>query len=143
MLIADQSRLLALVGYNLTRADVQMGKLFRELMEPLGLRPVEYSILCLIQDNEQLTQKALGTALDVSAPNLAVVLDRMAALDLIERERSQTDRRAQYVRLTAQGEEQLTVAHAVVIQMEARIKGQLSASESKVLIGLLQKLMVL
>ena len=73
----DTSRLEHLVGYAATRASVQLKRSFVRHLGPLELKAVEFSILVLVAANERVNQKQLGQALDVSAPNMAVTLDRM------------------------------------------------------------------
>ena len=73
----DASRLSHLVGYAASRAAITMRKVFARHMEPLDLKIVEFSILMLVAQNPQVNQKQLGQALDISAPNMAVTLDRM------------------------------------------------------------------
>ena len=73
----DQSRLTHLVGYASTRASITMRRVFARHFGPLDLKVVEFSILMLVASNPQVNQKRLGTALDISPPNMAVTLDRM------------------------------------------------------------------
>src|SRR5262249_34655579 len=91
----DQSGLMHLVGYAATRASVQLKKTFAKHLGPLELKAVEFSILTLVADNKEVNQKQLCQALDLSPPNLAVMLDRLSARGLIERVRGTVDRRAQ------------------------------------------------
>ncbi len=79
----DASRLAHLVGYASSRAAVQLKKSFATHMAPLGLKAVEFSVLVLVAANPRLNQKQLGSALDLSAPNLAVILDRLAERGLV------------------------------------------------------------
>ena len=70
-------------------------------MDAFGLTTPQFSILMLVFDNGDVNQKQLGQALDISPPNMAVTLDRMAERGWIERVRSTRDRRAQQIHLTA------------------------------------------
>ncbi|MET0335187.1 MAG: helix-turn-helix domain-containing protein, partial [Rhizobacter sp.] len=80
----DQARLTHLMGYAATRASVALKKVFAKHMGPMHLKAVEFSILVLVASNENVNQKQLGQALDVSAPNLAVTLDRMVERGWVE-----------------------------------------------------------
>lgn len=135
----DQSRLTHLVGYAATRASIEMRKVFSRNMEPLDLKIIEFSILMLVASNAQVNQKQLGQALDVSAPNMAVTLDRMVARGWVERVRSQQDRRAQHIHLTPGGRELVERAGAIAATMEDPALAMLSGAERALLIELLVK----
>lgn len=135
----DQSRLTHLVGYAATRASVELKKSFTKHMGPLQLKAVEFSILVLVASNEQVNQKQLGQALDVSPPNLAVTLDRMVERGWVERVRSTEDRRSQIVVLTAAGQKLVQRAEKIAATMENETLQVLSAAERLLLLELLLK----
>ena len=135
----DQSRLMHLVGYASSRAAIQLKKTFARHMGPLELKAVEFSILVLVASTPQVNQKQLGQALDVSAPNLAVTLDRMVERGWVERVRSTQDRRAQHVHLTARGRELTQQAEKIAATMENAALRLLSSAERALLIELLLK----
>src|SRR5450631_2902530 len=135
----DQSRLTHLVGYAATRASITLRRVFLRHLGPLDLKVVEFSILMLVAANPQINQKRLGQALDVSAPNMAVTLDRMVERGWIERVRSTEDRRAVQIHLTAKGRELVKRAEAISATMENASLRALSAAERALLIELLMK----
>ena len=135
----DQSRLTHLVGYAATRASVELKKSFTKHMGPLQLKAVEFSILVLVASNEQVNQKQLGQALDVSPPNLAVTLDRMVERGWVERVRSTEDRRSQIVVLTKSGQQLVQKAEKIAATMENETLQVLSAAERLLLLELLLK----
>lgn len=135
----DQTRLTHLVGYAATRASVELKKSFTKHMGPLHLKAVEFSILVLVASNDQVNQKQLGQALDVSPPNLAVTLDRMVERGWVERVRSTQDRRAQQIHLTAQGADLVQRAEKIASTMEQTTLRVLSSAERALLIELLMK----
>ena len=135
----DSSRLSHLVGYAASRAAITMRKVFAKHMEPLDLKIVEFSILMLVAQNPQVNQKQLGQALDISAPNMAVTLDRMVERGWVERVRSTMDRRAQHIHLTEAGAALVQRAEKIAATMEAPSLAMLSAAERALLIELLHK----
>lgn len=135
----DQTRLTHLVGYAATRASVELKKSFTKHMGPLQLKAVEFSILVLVASNEQVNQKQLGQALDVSPPNLAVTLDRMVERGWVERVRSTEDRRSQIVVLTESGHKLVQRAEKIAATMENDTLQVLSAAERLLLLELLLK----
>jgi DNA-binding MarR family transcriptional regulator len=135
----DQSRLTHLLGYAASRAAITMRKVFARHFEPLDLKVVEFSILMLVAANAEVNQKQLGRTLDVSAPNLAVMLDRMVARGWVERVRGTRDRRAMHIHLTTAGREFVQRAEQIAKTMEAPALQMLSVAERALLIELLMK----
>jgi DNA-binding MarR family transcriptional regulator len=136
----DQSCLAHLLGYQIVQADIPTKRAFRKhIGEPLGLRPVEFTILVLVLHNPGCTGKQLSQALAVTAPNITLLLDRLSDKGLLERVRSETDRRAQNIHLTAAGQALAQQAHAVSRTMEQDILRHLSEGERAMLLELLHK----
>jgi DNA-binding MarR family transcriptional regulator len=135
----DQSRLTHLVGYASARAMITMRRVFMRHLGPLDLKVVEFSILMLVAANPRVNQKRLGAALDISAPNMAVTLDRMVERGWVERVRSTQDRRAQQIHLTPQGAELAQRAEKIASTMEHATLKVLSPAERALLIELLLK----
>jgi len=135
----DQSRLTHLVGYAASRAAITMKRVFARNFAPLDLKVIEFSILMLVAANPQVNQKQLGEALDVSAPNMAVTLDRLVERGWVERVRSTKDRRAMHIHLTSSGRELVDQAEKIAATMENPALRALSAAERALLIELLMK----
>lgn len=135
----DDSGLAHLVGYAASRAAIEMRKVFTQNMEPLGLKIAEYSILMLVAHNPEINQQRLGAALDISPPNMAVTIDRMAARGWVNRVRGTRDRRAQHIHLTAAGRALVDKARKISATMEESALAMLSQAERALLIELLRK----
>lgn len=135
----DQSGLTHLMGYAATLASVELKKSFRKHLGPLKIKAVEFSILTLVDTNPEVNQKLLGEAIDVSPPNLAVTLDRMVERGWVRRERSERDRRAQIVKLTAEGQALVTRARRIAATMEQDALKVLSPAEQAMLRELLMR----
>ncbi len=136
----DQHCLTHVLGYQVVQADIPLKKVFfKHIGEPLGLRPVEFTILVLLAFNPGATGKQLAQTLAVTAPNITIVLDRMSEKGLLERVRSETDRRAQNIHLTPAGEKLARRAHQASKTMENDVLRHLSEGERVMLLELLQK----
>jgi DNA-binding MarR family transcriptional regulator len=87
----------------------------RELMTPCltahGLNDARFTIMRAIRGskNGECSQSELARCLKQSEANVSTLLDRMRGDGLVSREKSPFDRRRSVVRLTEQGERQLTV----------------------------------
>lgn len=135
----DQSRLTGLVGYAASRAAIELRKAFTKHLGPLGLKVLDYSILVLVASNPQVNQKQLGVALDVSAPAMAITIDRLVEAGWVERVRSTQDRRAMLIHLTRAGRELVARAEKIAATMEQSALRLLSPAERALLIELLLK----
>ncbi|GAA0741583.1 MarR family transcriptional regulator [Ideonella azotifigens] len=137
----DQTCLAHLLGYQLAQADIPLKKIFfKRIAEPFGLRPVEFTTLVLVKFNPGINGKQLAQTLAVTAANITLMLDKLSEKGLLARVRSETDRRAQNVHLTAAGEVLAAKAHEVSLTMEQDLLRHLSAGERVMLLELLQKL---
>jgi DNA-binding MarR family transcriptional regulator len=135
----DQSRLTTLVGYAASRAAIELRKAFARHLGPLGLKVLDYSILVLVASNPEVNQKQLGEALDVSAPNMAITIDRLVEAGWVERVRSTRDRRAMLIHLTRAGTELVQRAEKIAATMEQGTLRGLSPAERALLVELLMK----
>ena len=138
--VLDDAALVHLVGYAASRAALELRKVFALHMEPFDLTVPQFSILMLVASNGDVNQKQLGLALDISPPNMAVTLDRMAERGWIERVRSTRDRRAQHIHLTKAGQALAKRVRKISATMEEPALAVLSRAERALLIELLRKL---
>ena len=93
-----------LLGYNLAQAAIPSFKIFQKRIgEPFQLRRIDFTILMLVASNPHVTQRQMSLALEVSAPRLTLVCDKLEERELITRTRSDHDRRKQYIALTRKG----------------------------------------
>ena len=136
----DQSTLLGLVGYNCRRAYINIMPLFEKRMAKFQLRPVDFSVLSLLKANPNINQKRLSDAVNVSPPNLAILLDRLQERGLLLRQRSPLDRRSQTLALTAAGLSMCTKAERTAGELELDATAALTDAERAQLIELLQKI---
>lgn len=135
----DQSGLTHLVGYAASRASIELKRAFDRHMAPMKLKAVDFSILTLVAANPGAHQTQIARTLDISAPNMALTLDRLVERGWVKRVRSTRDRRAQQIHLTDKGRELERRAAGIAAQMEARPLEVLSAAERALLIELLLK----
>lgn len=137
----DQSAMLHLIGYRLTLAELASRRVFqRHIGTPFELRPVEFTILLLLLTNAHATPKRLALTLGMPPPNVTVLLDRLVARGLVQRQRSAADGRATELRLTDMGIELARRAQHVSLDMESGLLSALSAAERAMLGELLHKL---
>jgi DNA-binding MarR family transcriptional regulator len=130
----------SVLGYHIAQARVTVqGMFLRHIGHPFNLRPVEYSLLMLLQANASLTPKQLSRTLALSSPNLTTLLDRMQERGLLERLRSQVDRRSQQIVLTSAGIALTNDLSTRTPSMESGLAKVLSPAERAMLMELLGK----
>ncbi len=135
-----QDHLLSLVGYNCRRAYLTIMPLFETRMAKYALRAVDFSVLSLLKANPNITQKRLSQAVNVSPPNLAILLDKLEERALVLRQRNPLDKRSQTLVLTAEGLALCNKAEKTTSELEHDATAMLSETERKQLIKLLQKI---
>jgi DNA-binding MarR family transcriptional regulator len=137
-LAADAARLESFVGYNLRRAAAKQRERFRSVFEPYDIRPVQLTVLTLLNDNGPLRQSALGRALNIERANVVTLLSELEDRKLILRRMSETDRRAYVVALTAQGEKLTRKLLALHAELEADLARAFGRAELEQLVLLLR-----
>ena len=129
-----------LVGYQLAQASVTTTQVFNDAVgSSLELRPVEFTILALVDENAGVSAKQLALSLAVAPPNMTVWIDRLERRGLVQRERSTTDRRAQHIRTTPPGAKLARDAVQRIAAAEGVTLAGLSAAERAMLVELLHK----
>jgi DNA-binding MarR family transcriptional regulator len=136
----DHTLLLSLVGYNCRRAYLTIVPYFNERMEEFKLRPVDFSVISLLNANPNITQKRLSKAVNVSPPNLAILLDRLEQRGLIIRQRNPLDKRSQTLVLTSEGTKLCAKAEKTASELELQATSRLTDGERAELLRLLQKI---
>ncbi|MFY9510129.1 MAG: MarR family transcriptional regulator [Rubrivivax sp.] len=137
----DTGQVSHLMGYLVAMAAVHTRRAFQHsLGGPFDLRTVEFTLLMLLLKNGSASPKQLARTLDMPAPNVTALVDKLAARGLVERRRSSTDGRGLQVLLTGAGLALAQQAHAQSMHSEAELLQRLSPAEQAMLRELLLKL---
>lgn len=89
--------------FALYSASLAMTKLYKSLLESLGLTYPQYLVLLVLWEHETLTVSELGERLYLDSGTLTPLLKRMEAAMLLQRTRSAQDERRVLITLTAAG----------------------------------------
>jgi len=136
----EQGSLTHLLGYHLAQASIPTDHVFKTcIQETFNLNKLEFTILVLLQANQELTPKRLSTVLNIAAPNLTLILDRLEKCDFLTRIQSVRDRRMQLVRLSETGPAMAAQLTSVSRSMEENIWKHLTSAEKQILLELLRK----
>jgi DNA-binding MarR family transcriptional regulator len=136
----DEGAIHDLLGYQLAQAAIITSASFeKEVGRPFELRPVEFTLLQLILENDDVSPTRLAHALAVKTSGITVWIDRLVARKLVMRERSPTDGRVQHLRLTTDGKALVTRVVQRLLQADQKLLQHLSPGEQKILVELLRK----
>ena len=136
-----EGRFRNVLGYRLAQATVLTTEVFvRVVGKPLDLRPVEFTILQLIDENPAATATKVAKALAITTPGVTLWLDRLEERGFISRKRSGTDRRAQHLSCTKKGKALVGSALDQLLEGERELLSPLSLGERHLLVELLQKI---
>lgn len=113
-----------------------------EVLRPLGMRPRHLVALSVLRDAGEPSQQDLAGYLRMDRTNLVGLLNELEGEGLIERRRSEADRRRHVVRLTDAGARHLARAEFALNAAEDEVLGALDAGQRRDLHALLQQAMV-
>ncbi|OPA74604.1 MarR family transcriptional regulator [Paenibacillus selenitireducens] len=113
--------------FALYTCEKEMTKLYRPLLEDLGLTYTQYITMLALWEKDEISVKTLGQKLFLDSGTLTPLLKRLEASGLLRRERDAQDERVVIVRLTEQGIAMKQQACAIPLQIVHRT--QLSPEE--------------
>ncbi|MEV5848450.1 MarR family transcriptional regulator [Streptomyces sp. NPDC051985] len=76
---------------------------YRPLLDELGLTYPQYLVMLVLWDQDSVSVRELGTALQLESSTLSPLLKRLEASGLVSRERRPDDERSVAIRLTEEG----------------------------------------
>ena len=132
---------------NLVRTANRLQSENERLIKSFGLSGATYNILRILRGHQQHAGRGfrgvpcsqIGAELVTSVPDVTRLIDRLIEAGLVERERSEEDRRVVYIRITKAGLEQLTKLDQPLVNLHLAQLGHLSRGELATLNGLLVK----
>lgn len=119
------------MGYRLKLLSQLMARSFQERLEPLGLTPFHWVVLCCLWSEDGLATSAIGEKLQQVGGTLTGVLDRMEERNLICRERDRQDRRMVKIWLTDTGKELETVLPPIALELSEQVMIGFSSEEQQ------------
>jgi DNA-binding MarR family transcriptional regulator len=93
------------LGYKLKLTSQLMYRHFLERLEPYGLTPFHYLVLCCLWEEDGLSTSGIADKLKQLGATLTGVVDRMEERNLVYRERDAGDRRIVRIWLTPEGKQ--------------------------------------
>jgi DNA-binding MarR family transcriptional regulator len=130
------------VGYKLKLASQLMYRDFLERLEPYGLTPFHYLVLCCLWEEDGLPTSGIAEKLGQLGATLTGVVDRMEERKLVYRERDAIDRRMVRIWLTSTGEELKEVLPVIGEQTVDRALEGMTQAEREMVLALLDRIIV-
>jgi DNA-binding MarR family transcriptional regulator len=127
------------VGYFLRRLQVAVFSNFIRTLEPLDVRPAQYSVLVLIAANPGRSQSAIGQALNIERARLARMLHELERRKWIERRAAPDDRRSHSLFLTEPGVKALARIRGLAARHEERMVELIGRDRRLLLLDLLRE----
>ncbi|EEQ15729.1 Transcriptional regulator, MarR family [Yersinia frederiksenii ATCC 33641] len=137
-LLLDQQMCFALYSANLA-----LHKVYRKLLNQLGLTYPQYLVMLVLWEGDELTVSDIGQRLFLDSATLTPLLKRMENAGLLIRSRAVDDERQVIIRLTEQGrnlrEQAESIPEAIMcasecdIEQLVNIKQQLESLRGKLL----------
>lgn len=119
------------LGFLVVRIAEMVDRAFVDALAGLGLNARHLRLLVLVERAQGLNQRELAMQLGMDPGNLIAVLDSLEAEGLLDRTRSETDRRQRLVSLTSKGRRALAKALRATAAVDARILESLPAAQQR------------
>ncbi|WNG60903.1 MarR family transcriptional regulator [Archangium gephyra] len=97
-------------------------RLYRPLLEPLGITYPQYLVLLALWERSPRTVGELGEALGLDSGTLTPLLKRLEANGIVDRKRAPEDERRVLVELTPAGQKLRTRATSVPVEMLCKLR---------------------
>ena len=137
----DQSVVADIVGYRLRLAQLRIFRDFITAFDALAIRPVDYTVLRLIETNPGARQGELARALGIKRANMVSLIHGLEERGLALRRTVDTDKRANALYLTKAGKAFVKEMQRIWQAEEDRIAARLGGRAARdALLDLLDKL---
>ncbi|MCR2804161.1 MarR family winged helix-turn-helix transcriptional regulator [Paenibacillus soyae] len=111
------------ICFSLYAASREITKLYRPLLQDLGLTYTQYVTMLALWEKDEVTVSALGAKLYLDSGTLTPLLKKLESAGLITRARAKNDERSVIVALTEQGrslrEKAVCIPEKLVSQLNA------------------------
>jgi MarR family transcriptional regulator, organic hydroperoxide resistance regulator len=128
------------IGYRIKLLSQLIGRRFQEKLEPFGLTPFHWIVLCCLWQDDGLATSSIGEKLQQVGGTLTGVLDRMAERGIIRRERDAHDRRIWRIWLTDSGRQLQDLLPPIAVEIREIALNGISYEERSQLSDLLDRI---
>lgn len=129
-----------LVGFRLRRAQLAYFKSFSAICTEHNVTPGLFGILASLQNHPGQTQTTIGQEIGTDRSGMAVAVDKLQKLGLVERKKSASDRRTHELYLTESGTELTNSLYRSVLLYEKHFEQVMNKGEKDWLLGMLERI---
>lgn len=104
------------------------------------LSSTELRIIHFIGERQRCIMREISDYLMISKTNLTAIMDKMVSKDMVERERTNTDRRLVYVKLTSMGDSLYAQIADSYLELSRGMLNALPLEEQEYVLATLQKI---
>ncbi len=127
------------MGYRIKLLSQLIGRKFTDRLEPFGLTPFHWLVLCCLWQEDGLPTSSIGDKLKQVGGTLTGVLDRMEERGLVRRERDTHDRRIWRIWLTDAGRELQSVLPPIASAVRDEAMGGISLADQELFSDILNR----
>lgn len=128
-----------IIGYALRRAQLVITADFNQTLAGLDLRPAQFAVLILIDQNPGTSQSSLCDALGIQKANFVATIAELVDRGLVKRRKLDSDARTYSLGLTSRGRSILDDAAKLQSLHEARVIAQIGTEGRLQLLNLLER----
>ena len=128
------------LGYKVKLVSQLMYRDFLERLEPYGLTPFHYLVLCCLWEEDGLSTSGIASKLKQLGATLTGVVDRMEDRNLVYRERDASDRRIIRIWLTDEGKKLMHVLPPIGAETLSKATHGMSEKEQETALRLLDQI---
>ena len=126
------------LGYFVRRLQIWVFQDFVDTLNPMRVRPAQYSVLLVIAANPGNSQAAIGQTLGIERARLARMLDELERRKWVARANG-SDARSHSLYLTPEGEKALAKIKRLAARHEARLVAHVGVKRHAQLMALLRE----
>ncbi len=133
-------RLDKLLGFNIRLTYSYFMVNWAREVQPLGLTPLEFTVLGAIDANEAVSAMDISKRLNIAMPNVVALVTKMSKAGHVCRDKDKSDGRRQLLSLTPSGTELVLAIEQAIIKADAALISRLTPEEAKEFMRLLKRL---
>ena len=130
------------LGYKLKLTSQLMYRNFWQRLEPYGLTPFHYLVLCCLWEQDGLSTSEIADQLKQLGATLTGVVDRMEQRNLVARRRDVKDRRVVRIWLTEEGKRLMNVLPLLGEETISEATQNISQAEQETIMQILDRIVV-
>ncbi len=128
------------ICFKLNKVRRRIHRYYESELAPFNITPVQFYVLSVLWDKDELKFKDLALRLDMDGSTLTGILDRMETRGFIERKTDPEDRRSILVFLTDKSKEIRPDMIIIARDLDQKFRNKISEDEFKLLLKILDQL---